>query len=260
MEIWRDVPGLAGYQVSNLGRVKNKTGHIMKRYYHEDMRQKAPFIQFVRHFSDGTTANTHRSLAGVVLSAFVGPGATYRTQIGYRDGNVDNCELSNLYYTFTGHEEPQTISRDEIDTEGVLALWNAICDEVIKDLYYGKHPRSREDKLHAAEAKAFMLRDYWFYIGEEPDAMTLKEIAGRVETYGKRKKQKRKTDPPEKVPKHKKRCLKCYYSWIDTDRGVLDKRTAEHHVYCGYMLKTGHRRPCPAEDCTVFKKRGREDG
>jgi hypothetical protein len=42
----------------------------------------------------------------------------------------------------------------------------------------------------------------------------------------------------------KKRCMKCYHTY-----GLL---------YCGdvgcrYILDTGHRRPCPAHNCKVFK-------
>lgn len=44
---------------------------------------------------------------------------------------------------------------------------------------------------------------------------------------------------------HKKRCKQCIYRY----RG-----TGGAGCYCQYILVTGHRRPCPAEDCKVYEK------
>lgn len=41
-------------------------------------------------------------------------------------------------------------------------------------------------------------------------------------------------------------CEKCYYRWTVP--------CGDGHSYCGYILVTGHRRPCkPSPHCTVFK-------
>ena len=53
---------------------------------------------------------------------------------------------------------------------------------------------------------------------------------------------------------HKKKCAKCKYS----KRFNSYKTVNGENIYCDYLLMTLSRRPCPAENCTVFepKKRG----
>ena len=53
---------------------------------------------------------------------------------------------------------------------------------------------------------------------------------------------------------YKKRCLKCRYHWADLDSKNAKKTiTMADHIFCGYMLVTGKRRPCPSNECTVFE-------
>ena len=54
---------------------------------------------------------------------------------------------------------------------------------------------------------------------------------------------------PDGVPEHKKRCARCIYHG-GLQIGGTGKITA---VYCDYIGATGHRRPCPPEECTVFE-------
>lgn len=54
---------------------------------------------------------------------------------------------------------------------------------------------------------------------------------------------------------HKKKCRKCKYS----KRLLYGKKSESYkdNVYCDYLLMTLSRRPCPAEDCTVFEPKNK---
>lgn len=58
-------------------------------------------------------------------------------------------------------------------------------------------------------------------------------------TFKKAAVRKRRADPKE-------RCMKCKY------RNFLDHAHTKGQVYCEYMYHVGHRRPCPAKDCTAM--------
>ena len=47
--------------------------------------------------------------------------------------------------------------------------------------------------------------------------------------------------------KHKKRCIKCKYSYVPNIKGAI--------IVCDYLDKTGRRRGCPAENCDKFEPR-----
>lgn len=57
---------------------------------------------------------------------------------------------------------------------------------------------------------------------------------------------------PEPRPKGKKKvnqkdvCMRCKY------RNFLNHAHTKGQVYCEYMFHEGHRRPCPADGCTVM--------
>lgn len=97
-EIWKPVAetlywgGLGKvYEVSNLGRVRNKnTGHILKSTPYSDNPKR---LRVTFHNGPYSTLSFLRS--HVVWETFVGP--CYNKRIGFKDGNHENCELSNLY-------------------------------------------------------------------------------------------------------------------------------------------------------------------
>ena len=51
---------------------------------------------------------------------------------------------------------------------------------------------------------------------------------------------------PQKPKPKKKKCVSCIY------RGYFDHMYSDFQVHCDYMYHMGHRRPCPAKDCTVY--------
>lgn len=97
-EIWKPVPktiyylGVGDlYEASNLGRVRNKkTGHILQ----SSSCSGNPNRRRVT-FHDGPYSTLSFLKSHVIWETFVGP--CYNKRIGFRDGNPDNCELSNLY-------------------------------------------------------------------------------------------------------------------------------------------------------------------
>lgn len=42
-EAWKQVKGFPGYKVSDLGRVKNKAGRVLKQYHHSGKAQDNTF-------------------------------------------------------------------------------------------------------------------------------------------------------------------------------------------------------------------------
>jgi hypothetical protein len=61
------------------------------------------------------------------------------------------------------------------------------------------------------------------------------------------------------IPPHKKRCVTCKYSGC---MHTSKNQSSLGSVYCDYIGVTGNRRPCPAENCTVYepekkKRKGR---
>lgn len=110
MEIWKDIEGYPGYQVSNKGNVRslnyNHTGkpHILKQrrshngYWrvglHKNGLQKSYFV------------------SRLILETFVGPAPADKPFCGHIDENFDNNCLENLKWmsckennNFTGHKE-----------------------------------------------------------------------------------------------------------------------------------------------------------
>ena len=53
---------------------------------------------------------------------------------------------------------------------------------------------------------------------------------------------------PDFECEHKKRCRQCVY------HSTISAGPSLWNVICVYILVTGRRRPCPADECTVFEK------
>lgn len=87
-EIWKDIAEFPNYQVSNLGRVRNKkTRHII----HQQERKNG-YVK-VELWQDGkqTTKDVHRLVALVFIDRPIG-----KTEVNHIDGNKKNNEASNL--------------------------------------------------------------------------------------------------------------------------------------------------------------------
>ena len=124
-----------------------------------------------------------RSLAPIVMKAF-GEDRGSEFAIEYKDGDTRNCRADNLYWIQrTSNLAAAPVGKGAIDDQSIIDLWTAMLDLAIRDLWYGQNPRSAMDRVHADEARFFFKKAYWFYLGEEPDTVTMKAIARRVKEF-----------------------------------------------------------------------------
>lgn len=99
-EVWQPIPGFETYQVSNLGKVMNKLGKILKGFKIGQPTSKhwAVHLMSPYNLQDGwekrqKTVYIHRA----VLMAFVGHPPENHEGC-HRDDNCDNNILENLYW------------------------------------------------------------------------------------------------------------------------------------------------------------------
>ena len=94
MEEWRRINWNSLYEVSNMGRVRNRnTGRILKT--NPTTSHKRPQVWLYNTYH-GTTCEY--SLAKVVYTTFNKEGEMWGTKrIYHHDGDVMNCKLENLY-------------------------------------------------------------------------------------------------------------------------------------------------------------------
>ena len=99
MEEWKDIDEFKGlYQVSNYGRVRSLERHINTRTYPSQIIK--PLSRNNNNIQVGLRKKghpqVHRSVASLVLNAFVGPPPKWSKQAKHLDGNPNNNRLDNL--------------------------------------------------------------------------------------------------------------------------------------------------------------------
>jgi hypothetical protein len=90
-ELWRDIPGCPGYQVSNLGRVKGVLGKELRQRLSSS--QNAVVVTVRVREGRRQPKSVHR----LVGEAFIGP-LSAGLQTCHNDGNLFNNSLGNLRY------------------------------------------------------------------------------------------------------------------------------------------------------------------
>lgn len=94
-EIWKKVEDAPEYEISNLGHVrkKNKKGE----YVSVNVRPSPHYLMFHARLGPKTYTNVyvHRS----VMKAFKPNTDPSLTHVGFKDGNIYNVQLNNLYWT-----------------------------------------------------------------------------------------------------------------------------------------------------------------
>ena len=103
-EVWKDVPGLNGrYQISNLGNLKSVYGY---KYNHWDKaihktsgeRILAPsYIGKSKYFHIRIDGKIKFLSAGMLIAQAFLTGSTEYVDVGYKDGNISNVTLENIY-------------------------------------------------------------------------------------------------------------------------------------------------------------------
>lgn len=107
VEIWAKIPGIDGYQVSTLGRVRSltrevivpqgKLGHCKRKVEGKILKPCNTYSNGRQHYVtvrlNGYTKNVHR----LVALAFLGePPFGAKSEVNHKDGNRHNNCLSNL--------------------------------------------------------------------------------------------------------------------------------------------------------------------
>ena len=96
-EIWRTIDWRPLYEVSNLGRVRNrKTGRILATNPTKSHRHPQVWL-----YSEYWGATEQFTLSHIVYNAFCAPTdkirISYGQRIGHKDGNIMNNKFDNLY-------------------------------------------------------------------------------------------------------------------------------------------------------------------
>jgi hypothetical protein len=86
MEEWRKIAGYDRYYISNLGRIKNKHGHILKQHR---------WFEYCDVKLQENNVAKHHKVHRLVAEAFV-PNPKHKPQVNHIDGITMHNEASNL--------------------------------------------------------------------------------------------------------------------------------------------------------------------
>jgi hypothetical protein len=113
-EIWKSIPGVPGYSVSDRGRVKRlrasrgtRPGHILTPH----LGGRAKCYPTVSVRADGPLKRwrVHR----LVAMAFHGPPPTGRSEVAHIDGNPTNNRPANLRWVTPAENAADRVSRTQ---------------------------------------------------------------------------------------------------------------------------------------------------
>lgn len=121
LEIWANIPGIPGYQVSNLGRVKSLAREVIvpqgklkctkRKVPSKILKHCNTYSKGKQHYVtvrlNGYTKNVHR----LVALAFLGPPPFgTKSEVNHKDGNRHNNCLSNLEWCTKSMNEKHSYS------------------------------------------------------------------------------------------------------------------------------------------------------
>ena len=100
-EIWRNISGYPGYQVSNFGRVKSLNyNHTKKEKILKSFKQRDGYL-LVKLYKNGKTKNIY--IHRLVCTAFVQNESLFYNEINHLDENKENNCASNLEWSDRKH-------------------------------------------------------------------------------------------------------------------------------------------------------------
>lgn len=111
MELWKDIPGYPGYKVSDQGRVRGKSGKILKPRPNSPSRPgNLPYENVALY---GPQGRKDRQIHHLVLEAFVGPRPE-GCEACHNNSNVGDNRLSNLRWdTRQGNDADRVANKTE---------------------------------------------------------------------------------------------------------------------------------------------------
>lgn len=91
IEVWKNIPGFPGYQISNLGRVWSEKTKRMRKSH---VQNKGYWHIVLCHKNRTKTIRLNR----LVLEVFAGPAPSDQHHAAHRDGDKNNNTVANLYW------------------------------------------------------------------------------------------------------------------------------------------------------------------
>lgn len=91
MEIWKEIPTASRYEASNLGKIRLKTGKILKQF--ETKSYNTGYVCCRIHFDNGLITNrlVHRLIAQTFLD-----GVNGKDTVNHKNGIKDDNKVNNL--------------------------------------------------------------------------------------------------------------------------------------------------------------------
>ena len=100
-EKWKRVADFPSYEISNLGRVRNASGKVLK----PQKNTRNGYYQIMLHNSiDGKKVKLHY-LHRLVATYFLPPPSDGQTQINHKDSDRENNTASNLQWKYASDKE-----------------------------------------------------------------------------------------------------------------------------------------------------------
>lgn len=265
MEEWKEIDKYPGLIISDLGNVKNWRGRAL----HPHKKKGWNYIQWLDPVRDKLrVAPIHI----MVAECFLDNPHGYKW-VRHRNGNRQDNRASNLAWTMHRNDRPEVPKKEHkaqveydrtalgdlkiLDSNGAIALFNAICEKAIDDLYKVHKAREEDDvttgdMLDAEDARDFFERTIYMYGLDLDKQAVMKAVARKIQE---RMNSEKQTEAEEdELPKWKKRCERCKYRTVFPDATADPRERRQRLIACGYILATGHRRPCRGANCTVYKK------
>lgn len=125
-EVWKDVSGFEGkYQVSNLGRVRNANGRLMKGSIHNKSQYKYVVLRV-----NNKRYNKH--IHRLVADAFI-PNTHNSPCVNHIDGNKTNNVVENLEWCTYKENTAHAIKNGLITRKKILCVDNGIIYNSVRE-------------------------------------------------------------------------------------------------------------------------------
>lgn len=260
-EIWRLNADFSGVEISNMGNFRTP---LMGSKLHPRRVHKACYLTWY----DPSLGKPRTVAAHILVAETFVKKEEGKPYVHHRNGIRTDNRASNLYWSSkrrVGNYSTQNAEKTmreydfemkpikSLNDEGAIELWKAINQLAVEDIAIGIKSAKDEDAQNAEDAKRFFQHSIQYFMGDLDMNSVQKSVARRVVEALQPKKPKPKPKK-QRPPKWKKeRCAKCKYRMIIN--GVWPSEPFScNNIACGYILHTGHRRPCRGENCTVYEK------